>query len=162
MHITGTEINYLHVCHRKLWLFHNGIRPEFENDLVQLGRLLQDTSYPREEKDIPIGTIGVVDWADWKNGIIHETKRGKTPGAGDEAQVGYYMWYLNAQGLAIHQAVLHYPLQRRTKNLGWNTELADKIEADLKKCEDILSGPLPPVKRYGYCKNCSYESLCFA
>ncbi|MDZ4711764.1 MAG: Dna2/Cas4 domain-containing protein, partial [bacterium] len=25
MQITGTHIAYLHICHRKLWLFANGI-----------------------------------------------------------------------------------------------------------------------------------------
>ena len=28
MHITGTHINYFHVCRRKLWLFANGINME--------------------------------------------------------------------------------------------------------------------------------------
>lgn len=25
MHLTATHINYFHICHRKLWLFANGI-----------------------------------------------------------------------------------------------------------------------------------------
>ena len=162
MRITGTEINYLHVCRRKLWMYHHGIRPEAENDMVQIGRLLQDTAYSREEKDIPIGDIGVVDWADWKNGIIHETKKGKTPGAGDDAQVSYYMWYLNQQGLSIHQAVLHYPLQRKTKSIDWDETCAAKVEQDLYECQRILSATIPPVHHYGYCKKCAYENICFS
>jgi len=38
--ITGTEMVYLRLCPRKLWLFHHGIRPELENQNVQLGLLI--------------------------------------------------------------------------------------------------------------------------
>ena len=53
MEFTGKELNYLHVCRRKLWLFRHGIRPELENDLVQLGMLLGEETFTRQEKEIP-------------------------------------------------------------------------------------------------------------
>ena len=84
MEYTGTDLNYLHVCPRKLWLFRHGIRLEQGNDLVQLGVLLGEESFSRQEKEIAIGEAGVLDWADFKAGVIHETKHGKAPGGGDE------------------------------------------------------------------------------
>ena len=36
MTITGTHFNYYQLCHRKLWLFANGINMEQESELVQL------------------------------------------------------------------------------------------------------------------------------
>ena len=47
-HITGTTINYLHVCPRKLWFFQNHIEMEHTSDLVSMGRLLHEESYSRE------------------------------------------------------------------------------------------------------------------
>jgi CRISPR-associated exonuclease Cas4 len=46
MPLTPNHINYYHVCHRKLWLFHHGIRMEYSSDRVTEGRLIHETSYP--------------------------------------------------------------------------------------------------------------------
>jgi CRISPR-associated exonuclease Cas4 len=58
MHITGTEVSYLYICHRKLWLFHHGIRMEAENTHVQIGRLIQEETFSRHPKEIPL-------WNSW-------------------------------------------------------------------------------------------------
>ncbi|MDD4227554.1 MAG: Dna2/Cas4 domain-containing protein, partial [Mariniphaga sp.] len=47
MHITGTHFNYYLICHRKLWLFANGINMESNSDLVYEGKLIHETSYSR-------------------------------------------------------------------------------------------------------------------
>lgn len=161
MDCTGTELNYLHVCPRKLWLFRHGIRPEQESDLVQLGILLGEESFSRREKEIPIGEIGVLDWADFKAGVIHETKHGKAPGGGDEAQVRYYLFYLNAHGIRVDHAVIHYPKKRETVTVEWNESTAQQVEEDLKACGTILAGELPAPQRRPYCKHCAYEEMCF-
>lgn len=161
MDCTGTELNYLHVCPRKLWLFRHGIRPERESDLVQLGILLGEESFSRREKEIPIGEIGVLDWADFKVGVIHETKHGKAPGGGDEAQVRYYLFYLNAHGIRVDRAVIHYPKKRETVTVEWNESAARQVEEDLKVCGTILAGELPAPQRRPYCKHCAYEEMCF-
>lgn len=162
MEFTGKELNYLHVCRRKLWLFRHGIRPELENELVQLGMLLGEQSFSRQEKEIAIGEIGVLDWADFKDGIIHETKRGKSPGGGDEAQVRYYLFFLNGRGIPAYEAVIHYPSRRETTIVPWNEEAARMVEEDLAACEAVVSGPLPSLERRSYCKKCAYEEICFA
>ena len=35
MRLTATHINYFHICHRKLWLFANGINMEHTSDAVE-------------------------------------------------------------------------------------------------------------------------------
>ena len=55
---TGTQINYYFVCHRKLWLFSKNISFEDENEYVQLGKLIDESSYKRNKKQIEIGNIG--------------------------------------------------------------------------------------------------------
>ena len=77
MEITGTYFSYYHVCHRKLWLFANGINFEQTSDVVYEGKLIHETSYPqRAEKyqEIEIGGIKV-DFYDTKNKVIHEIKK---------------------------------------------------------------------------------------
>lgn len=162
MQFIGKELSYLHVCRRKLWLFHHGIRPELENEQVQLGMQLGEQSFPRQEKEIAIGEIGVLDWADFKDGVIHETKRGKSPGGGDEAQVRYYLAFLNSRGIRAREAIIHYPTHRDTLSIPWNEEADRLVKADLTVCEAVVSGPVPSAERKPYCKHCAYEEICFA
>ena len=161
MQFTGKELNYLHVCHRKLWLFHHGIRPELENQLVQLGMQLGEQTFIRHEKEILIGEVGVLDWADFKSGVIHETKRGHSPGGGDEAQVSYYLYILNSHGINARAAVIHYPRKKETKTVLWNDEAEQFVKTDLVACENVVKGNIPGVNRKPYCRNCAYEEMCF-
>jgi CRISPR-associated exonuclease Cas4 len=163
MHITGKEISYLYVCKRKLWLFRHGMRPELENVNVQIGMQIQETAFKREEKDIPIGDVGVIDWAAFKHGIIHETKKGKTPGKGDEAQVRYYLWWLNANGIQAAEAQIHYPKMKKTKVVKWDEEVKKQAELDVVACREIVGQANPPATHpYPYCKSCAYMELCYA
>ena len=46
--VTGIMIYYYFVCRRKLWLFHNDISMEDENELVQIGKFIDSNSYSSE------------------------------------------------------------------------------------------------------------------
>ncbi|MHB1179040.1 MAG: Dna2/Cas4 domain-containing protein [Daejeonella sp.] len=76
MLLTATDINYYHVCHRKLWLFANGIRMEHTSDVVAEGKLIGETTYPeRAEKYTEIEVDGIkIDFYDAKNKVVHEVK----------------------------------------------------------------------------------------
>lgn len=77
MQITGTHFNYFQVCHRKLWLFANGINMEHNSDLVYAGKLIHEESYPqRSERYEEIEIDGIkVDYYDAKRKVIHEIKK---------------------------------------------------------------------------------------
>jgi len=64
---------------------------ESENSHVQIGKLIQEDSFSRHPKEIPIGDIGVIDWAEFKRGVIHETKKAKCPKDAEIAQTRYYL-----------------------------------------------------------------------
>ena len=55
--ITGVMIYYYFVCKRKLWYFCHEINMESENENVQLGKLLDEKSYERDEKHINIDNV---------------------------------------------------------------------------------------------------------
>jgi len=163
MNITGKEIAYLYICRRKLWLFRCGLRPELENDNVRLGMRLNQTAFPREEKDIPIGEVGVIDWAAFKHGVIHEIKKGRAPGKGDEAQVRYYLWWLNGHGIPAAQAIIHYPKIKKMHPVPWNETAAALAEQDIAAVQTVLAEPSPPpVVHRPYCKSCAYQEICYS
>jgi len=159
--ITGTEMAYLYICPRKLWLFHNGIRPENEHVNVQIGRLIQETTFSHHEKEIPLGEIGVIDWAEFKHGRIHETKKGKCPGDAEIAQTRYYLWWLRRNGANIDTCIIHYPKQKETKELKWDDSMSIDVENDLKCAREIIGLTVPPeFKELKYCRSCAYFDFC--
>ena len=59
--ITGVMIYYYFVCKRKLWYFCHEIRMEAENEDVILGKILDESSYSKNEKHINIDNIINID-----------------------------------------------------------------------------------------------------
>ena len=49
--ITGVMVYYYFVCRRKLWYFCHDINMENENENVMIGRILDETSYKRDDKE---------------------------------------------------------------------------------------------------------------
>ena len=74
--ITGVMIYYYFVCKRKLWYFCHEINMEDENEDVMLGKLLDDTSYQRDEKHININNVINIDFIK-EHGELHEIKKVK-------------------------------------------------------------------------------------
>ena len=72
--ITGVMIYYYFVCSRKLWYFCHQINMEDENENVQLGKLLDENSYKRDDKHIEIDGIINIDFIHEKN-ELHEIKK---------------------------------------------------------------------------------------
>lgn len=74
--ITGTAINYLYICTRKLWFYQNHLEMEHTSEYVDLGQLLHDNSYPREKRrEWNIDDLIRIDFVD-KQGILHDIKSG--------------------------------------------------------------------------------------
>lgn len=162
IHITGTEIAYLYVCRRKLWFFHNGMRPEPENELVLIGRIIHENSFSRMDKELRIGDVGFLDWAEFEDGIIHETKKGHHTSA-DRAQVCFYMKILSDNGVFVRSAKIHFPKQRRIVEIPWDDKMRDKAECDIEEVHRVVSSEFPEkAVRRPACKKCAYEEICFA
>ena len=60
--VTGVMIYYYFVCKRKLWYFCHEIRMEAENEDVLLGKLLDESSYGKNEKHINIDNVINIDF----------------------------------------------------------------------------------------------------
>lgn len=62
MKITGVIIYYYFICHRKLWYFCNEINMEQNSELVSIGKILDETTYNRENKSILIDDTINIDF----------------------------------------------------------------------------------------------------
>jgi CRISPR-associated exonuclease Cas4 len=157
---TGTQINYYFVCKRKLWLFTKDIRFENENEYVQLGRLIDETSYKRKNKQIAIGNIKI-DFMDNK-GVIHEIKKSNKIEKAHVYQVKYYILTLRRMGVKNITGEIDYPKLKKRKTVVLETEDEMEFESIFSGIKEILNKPKPPgIVEKNICKKCAYYEFCF-
>ncbi|MDX2245606.1 MAG: CRISPR-associated protein Cas4 [Bacteroidia bacterium] len=164
MNITGTQIAYLHLCHRKLWLFANGLEMEHSSELVAEGRLIGETSYAqRPEKWQEIAVAGIkIDHYDSKNGIVREVKKSRKRDDAHIAQLKYYLYVLEQHGIKISHGVLEYPKLRQTDEVWLSEEDRANIPLWEKQVREIVDLPECPVLiKKKICKKCAYHELCY-
>ncbi|HKM93328.1 MAG TPA: CRISPR-associated protein Cas4 [Prolixibacteraceae bacterium] len=164
MQTTGTHFNYYLICHRKLWLFANGINMESNSDLVYEGKLLHETSYPRRsEKFQEVEIDGIkIDYYDPKNKVVHEIKKSDKHEEAHQWQVKYYLHVLAQNGIEGVSGLLEYPRLHKTQEVLLTTADKETIDEMTVKIQQIINneqcpGRIPKPK----CKKCSYFDFCW-
>ncbi|PKO99097.1 MAG: CRISPR-associated protein Cas4 [Bacteroidetes bacterium HGW-Bacteroidetes-8] len=164
MHVTGTHFNYYHICHRKLWLFSNGVKMEHTSDTVYDGKLIHENSYPQrsakyEEMEIDGCKI---DFYDSRNKVIHEIKKSNKIESAHEWQVRYYIHILEKNGIKGVTGILEYPTLRRTQEVSLSEDDKLKIFEYEKEIISITENDIcPPVICSKKCTQCSYYDFCY-
>lgn len=165
MQITGTCFNYFQVCHRKLWLFANGITMEHNSDAVEEGKLLHEKSYPQRStqyEEVAIDGIKV-DFFDSRNRVIHELKKSNKIEAAHEWQLKYYLYVFQQNGIVNCTGILEYPALRRTKKVKLEEDDICELQRMMGEIETIIAEEhCPLIKRRGFCRNCSYFDFCYS
>lgn len=159
--ITGVQISYYFICHRKLWLFKHNIKMEYEDQNVQIGKHLHEDRYPRDKKNVSILNTINVDFV--KIGdeiIIHEIKKSKKMEKAHEYQLYFYLDFLRRHGVDA-KGEINYPLLRRTQSLELNDDIIHELENIYDEIHEIVTGSLPPVEKKKICKKCAYYEFCF-
>ena len=96
--ITGMMVYYYFVCKKKLWYFANQIQMEQNSELVEIGKIIDETSYKNQEKHILIDNTINIDFIK-NNVILNEVKKTKSIEEASIWQVKYYMYYLEQKGV---------------------------------------------------------------
>jgi len=146
MRITGTHINYFFVCRRKLWFFANEIYMEHESELVEEGRFIHETAYPRRTnkyKEILIDAIRI-DYYDPKQKVIYEIKKSDKLEPAHIWQLKYYIYVLKQNGIEGVTGVLEYPKMRVRRKITLKEGDEQKINLLLSAIEKVISAPKPP------------------
>ncbi len=159
--VTGVMVYYYFVCSRKLWYFVNDLTMEQSSDLVSMGKLIDETSYKREKKNILIDENINIDFLkDWR--IIHEVKKSRKIEEASKWQLKYYIWLLKKKGIAIEKGILDYPLLRKREEVFLIEKDEQKLEDILNKIEKIMLLKQPPeIIKKSICKKCAYYELCY-
>jgi len=165
MEITGTQISYYFTCHRKLWLFGNGIQMEHNSELVAMGKLIHETSYsdrPDRFQEVEIGPIKI-DFYDKRDKVIHEVKKSDKLEVSHQWQVKYYIYIMEQAGIEGVTGLLEYPKLRHTEQVLLTNDDRAELETIMAAIAVITaSESCPPLVKMGFCKNCSYYDFCYA
>jgi CRISPR-associated exonuclease Cas4 len=165
MQITGTHFNYFLICHRKLWLFANGINMESTSELVYEGKLIHETSYPRRsEKYQEIAVDGIkIDYYDAKNKVVHEIKKSDRHEEAHEWQVKFYLFVLEQNGVEGATGLLEYPRLHKTTEVFLTGPDREAIKEMLISIENIIRSEVCPERiPKSKCRNCSYFDFCWS
>lgn len=162
LHFTGTQINYYFICKRKLWLFSHNLEMEQSSDAVLLGKILQETTYKRQQKEILIDERIRIDFID-NEGVIHEVKKSRKVEEAHTWQLLYYLFYLKQKGIEQLRGEINYPLLKQILKVELTTEKETELQEILGKMREIVNSEFPPEKQdIRFCRKCSYLELCWS
>ncbi|MEM1127910.1 MAG: CRISPR-associated protein Cas4 [Bacteroidota bacterium] len=174
--IGGMLVGYYLVCPRKAWLSLRGLWMEQEHEAVALGRLLDRSSYRRRhrpglfEADAPDGTglVAKIDGVNLREGVLHETKKGRSCEEAHLWQVRFYLWVLKRCGVTGPsgrplRGQLDYPALRRTEPVELQPEHEAHLEQLVATLADLAKAERPPARfpRRSFCRRCAFEDLCY-
>jgi CRISPR-associated exonuclease Cas4 len=162
--ITGLQIQYLYVCHRKLWLYGQGIGMELSSNLVAEGTLIGENTYtrrPKKWRELNLGNLKI-DHFDPSTNTVREVKKSPKLEHAHIAQVKYYLYALEQRGVENPNGLLEYPKQRKTLDI----ELTDADRKDIQgweaEIQRITQLPTSPeLVKKSYCKSCAFYDFCF-
>lgn len=173
MNLTATHINYFHICHRKLWLFANGINMEHTSETVADGKLLHETSYPqRAEKyreidlsfslNDKMDLFGKIDFYDAASKVIHEIKRSDKMETAHIWQVKFYIYLLELNGIENASAILEYPKLRLREEVLLSPKDKEFLNRMFVQITQLVKSETCPDRiNSKICKSCSYYELCY-
>ena len=161
MQITGIMIYYYFVCKRKLWYFTNNINMEQNSELVEIGKVIDETSYVREDKSILIDNTINIDFIKGEC-KLHEVKKTKAIEEAGIWQVKYYMYYLQKRGIKNITAEIDFPLIKETKEIFLEDSDIKTLDEVIKNIVNIITKEKPPeMINDKICKKCAYYDLCY-
>jgi len=148
-------------CQREAWFEYHSILSDQEHEVLSIGRLIHETVYKRERKEIFVDQLLKIDLL--KDNLVAEVKKTSRHEEAAELQLSYYLYYLkHEKGLNFEGALL-FPKERKRKKIILTPEHERKIEALLKKMQSVLLAEKPPPKkRIRFCKSCSFRDFCWA
>jgi len=174
--IGGTLVGYYLICQRKAWLSMHGLWMEQESEAVAVGRLIDQNSYARNKKGImltaeaPDGSylVGQIDWANLREGVLHEVKKGRSCADAHVWQLRFYLWLLKRCGVTREDETslrgqINYPKLRRSEPVMLTAEHEARLAEIITALRALAAQQRPPARidRKAFCRQCAFEELCY-
>ncbi len=161
--ITGTLIWYYYICPREVWLLAHEINPDQENPFIEIGRLIHEDSYPREEKGFEtVGMkIDIIKTGD-KGIVIGEVKKSNRFLNSATMQLSFYLYQLKQKGVKASGKLL-IPKAKKTIEVELTPEIERELVSAFAEINNLAKTEKPPaVKKTKFCAKCGYKEFCYA
>jgi len=159
-HINATTFYAYQICRREAWFYFHRLNPPQEHELLDLGRLVHESSYSRFRKEIFVDQLLKIDL--FQGELVAEVKRSSRHLEGAKLQLAYYLYFLSKEKGLNLRGILLFPKERKTVRLELTPEIERKIEEIVQEMTTVLekAQPPPPV-RTRYCRSCSFMEICW-
>jgi CRISPR-associated exonuclease Cas4 len=163
MDVNGTHIWYYFICKREVWLITHQIAADQEDDNLEIGRFISETSYQRQKKELLIGNIKVDRIRrEGDTLVVGEVKKSSTYEKSAYYQLLYYLDTLRKMGIEAKGELL-FPKEKKVTKVEWTEEGKRVLEEAIADIRRIARLPVPPEsKKIGFCRSCAYREYCFA
>jgi CRISPR-associated exonuclease Cas4 len=162
MDINGTMIWYYFVCKREVWLISHGIESDQEDDNIQIGKLLHEESYKRDNKEIAINNSRIDMVKDeGNNSVIVEIKKSSKTIDAAKMQLLYYIYEAKKDGFTI-TGELRIPKERKIIKVEPNEQNTKELEEAIERIKELVNGNIPELVKNSHCRNCAYSEFCWA
>lgn len=159
-YITGMQVYYYFVCHRKLWYFSNELCFENESENVKIGKIIDESTYKNKRKHIMIDNTINIDYIAEHN-ILHEIKKSRKIEEASIWQLKYYLYYLKNRGVLGLKGKIDYPLLKQSVQVELTADDEIKLNEIISDIKRIISSELPVLyHKKGFCKLCAYYDFC--
>jgi CRISPR-associated exonuclease Cas4 len=138
---------------------------EHRSDLVAEGKLIDEHSYPQRAarwQELEIEGIKI-DHFDAKRGIVREVKKSGKREDAHIAQLKFYLFVLERNGIHVSHGLLEYPKLRQTEEVWLNEDDRSRIPLWEEEARGIIQQEYcPPLVKKNICKKCAYFELCYS
>jgi CRISPR-associated exonuclease Cas4 len=161
--ITGNLVNAYYVCKRKLWLYAHEIGPDRSHQLLEIGRLYDQSTYKRDKKEISLSGMKI-DLLKKRDGelLVGEIKKTSKFEAAAKMQLAYYLYRLKEEGIELDGELL-VPKEKKRERIILDDALTQELETAIAEIAKIITNDKPPVpEKTKYCGKCAYSDFCWS
>lgn len=161
--VGGTYIWYYCICKREVWLLAHGIEADQQDENMQMGNVIHESSYQRDSKEIQFKD-SKFDVISKDNGklVVGEIKKSSKYLESAKMQLLFYLKELEESGISA-EGVLMFPDEKKRETVVLDDESKKKLENIVSDIERIVSMEKPPEPfRINFCKKCAYAEFCWA
>jgi len=162
--ITGTIVESFLICKRQAWLMAHQIIPDQDDSYLELGRLIDETSYLDERKKINLENM-VIDLikTEDKTLLIGEIKKSSKAQESAKLQLIFYLFKLEENFGIKATGILLFPEEKRKVRVELTEENKTLISEMIEEINNLILQELPPpVSKNKYCVHCAYKEFCWS
>lgn len=161
--VSGTYIWYYCICKREVWLLAHGLEADQQDENMQMGNVIHETSYSRNSKEVGFGH-SKFDVISKDNGklLVGEIKKSSRFIESSRMQLLFYLKELSDNNIDA-EGMLMFPDEKKREVVKLDKENKMELERIIKDIKYIVNlEQAPPPVKIKYCKKCAYAEFCWA